>query len=123
MQQQKENLRIQQWVVAVALSLFCLKALALYLTHSVAVLTDALESTVNVIAGLIGWYSLHIASKPKDADHPYGHGKAEPLAAALAAVFFFCSATHASYLSCSTASTTMGMKPCSLPHSSAHWPR
>ena len=83
MQQQKENLRIQQWVVAVALSLFCLKALALYLTHSVAVLTDALESTVNVIAALIGWYSLHIASKPKDADHPYGHGKAEFLSAAI----------------------------------------
>jgi cation diffusion facilitator family transporter len=82
-QQQKENLRIQQWVVAVAVILFCLKAFALYLTHSVAVLTDALESTVNVIAALIGWYSLYIASKPKDADHPYGHGKAEFLSAAI----------------------------------------
>jgi len=49
----------------------------------VAILTDALESTVNVIAGLIGVYSLYVSAKPKDLDHPYGHGKAEFISAAV----------------------------------------
>ena len=52
------------------------------MTHSLSVLSDALESIVNVIAGLIGLYSLYVASKPKDKDHPYGHGKAEFVSAA-----------------------------------------
>ena len=57
--------------------------MAWYLTGSVAILTDALESTVNVAAGLIGVYSLFVSAKPKDKDHPYGHGKAEFLSAAV----------------------------------------
>jgi len=60
-----------------------MKVAAWYLTGSIAILTDALESTVNVIAGLIGVYSLYISAKPKDQDHPYGHGKAEFLSAAV----------------------------------------
>ena len=83
MNPQQENLRVQKWVVTVAVILFLLKLAAYFLTHSVAVLTDALESTVNVIAGFIGLYSLYVASKPKDTDHPYGHGKAEFLSAAV----------------------------------------
>ncbi|HEY4061177.1 MAG TPA: cation diffusion facilitator family transporter [Puia sp.] len=83
MEKSKENIRVQQWVAAVAVVLFFLKLAAYYLTQSTAVLTDALESTVNVIAGLIGLYSLHVAAKPRDEDHPYGHGKAEFLSAAV----------------------------------------
>jgi cation diffusion facilitator family transporter len=80
---EKQNLRIQQWIVAIALLLFIAKITAWYITKSVAILTDALESTVNVIAGFIGLYSLHIAAKPRDQDHPYGHGKAEFVSAAV----------------------------------------
>jgi cation diffusion facilitator family transporter len=83
MQLQKENFRIQQWVVLVAVLLFALKMAAYYITHSVAILTDALESTVNVISGFIGLYSLYVAAKPRDLDHPYGHGKAEFISAAV----------------------------------------
>jgi cation diffusion facilitator family transporter len=79
----KENIRLQQWVVVIAVILFFLKLAAYYLTQSIAVLTDALESTVNVIAGVIGLYSLYVAAKPSDEDHPYGHGKAEFLSAAV----------------------------------------
>lgn len=79
----RENLRIQKWVVTVAVTLFIIKLVAYFLTHSVAILTDALESTVNVIAGFIGLYSLYVAAKPRDEDHPYGHGKAEFLSAAV----------------------------------------
>ena len=83
MQAQKENFRVQQWVVIVAVVLFGIKIAAWFLTRSVSILTDALESTVNVISGFIGLYSLYIAAKPKDIDHPYGHGKAEFISAAV----------------------------------------
>ncbi len=56
---------------------------AWYLTHSVAILTDAMESIVNVVAALIGVYSLYVSAKPKDKDHPYGHGKVEFISAAV----------------------------------------
>jgi cation diffusion facilitator family transporter len=48
-----------------------------------SILTDALESIVNVIAGFVGLYSLYVAAKPRDLDHPYGHGKAEFVSAAV----------------------------------------
>jgi cation diffusion facilitator family transporter len=79
----RENLRIQKWVVIIGILLFLIKVVAYFLTRSVAILTDALESTVNVIAGLIGLYSLYVAAKPRDENHPYGHGKAEFLSAAV----------------------------------------
>ena len=63
--------------------LFLIKITAWYITNSVAILTDALESIVNVIAGLIGVYSLYVSAKPKDLDHPYGHGKVEFISAAI----------------------------------------
>ena len=65
------------------MALFLVKLFAWYLTHSVAILTDALESIVNVVAGFIGLYSLYVSGKPKDLDHPYGHGKVEFLSAAI----------------------------------------
>lgn len=54
-----------------------LKFSAYYLTQSSAILTDAIESIVNVLAGSFALYSLYYAAKPKDEDHPYGHGKIE----------------------------------------------
>ncbi len=80
---QKENLRIQKLVIGIAVLLFLVKIFAYVLTHSVAILTDALEGTVNVVAGFIGLYSLYVAAKPRDIDHPYGHGKAEFISAAV----------------------------------------
>ena len=77
------NFRVQRIVAIVAVVLFVLKILAWWLTQSVAVLTDALESTVNVVAGFISLYSLYVAAKPRDKEHPYGHGKAEFVSAAV----------------------------------------
>lgn len=68
-------------VVSVAVVLFAIKIVAYFLTHSVAILTDALESIANVSAGFIGLFSLYIAARPRDQNHPYGHGKAEFLSA------------------------------------------
>lgn len=63
--------------------LFAVKLWAWYLTGSVTILTDALESTVNVVAGFIGLFAVSLAAKPRDANHPYGHGKVEFISAAI----------------------------------------
>src|SRR5436189_3881279 len=83
LQVSKQNLAVQKWITAVSVLLLVFKFTAYYLTRSVSILTDALESIVNVVAGFIGLYSLYVAAKPKDIDHPYGHGKAEFVSAAV----------------------------------------
>lgn len=70
-------------MAGISVVLLVVKFVAYFSTHSVSILTDALESIVNVAAGFIGLYSLYVAAKPRDADHPYGHGKAEFLSAAV----------------------------------------
>lgn len=80
------SIRVQRYVAILSIVLFVGKFIAWYLTNSVSVLTDALESTVNVIAGLIGLYSIILAAKPRDIDHPYGHGKAEFVSSAIEGV-------------------------------------
>jgi cation diffusion facilitator family transporter len=51
--------------------------------HSHALMADAVESLGDVFSSLVVWRGLVVASEPADEDHPYGHGKAEPIAAAL----------------------------------------
>ena len=86
MEAAKQNIRVQKWVAAVSLALLLVKLFAYYMTNSVSVLTDALESIVNVVAGFFGLYSLQLSSKPKDVEHPYGHGKIEFISAAVEGV-------------------------------------
>src|SRR6201993_3230549 len=50
---------------------------AYFLTASNFVLTDAAESIVNVLASSFAFFSIYLASQPRDANHPYGHGKVE----------------------------------------------
>lgn len=83
MKAEQQNLNVQKWVAGISVLLLVVKFVAYYSTHSVSILTDALESIVNVVAGFIGLYSLYVAAKPRDTDHPYGHGKAEFLSAAI----------------------------------------
>lgn len=79
----QQNFRVQLWITILSVVLFITKIIAYYLTHSLAILSDALESIVNVLAGFIGLYSLYVAAKPRDLEHPYGHGKAEFVSAAI----------------------------------------
>jgi cation diffusion facilitator family transporter len=89
MQTATQNLSIQKKIAALSIVLFIIKMAAYVLTHSVAILTDALESIVNIVAGLLGIYSLIISAKPKDIDHPYGHGKVEFISAAVEGTLIF----------------------------------
>src|SRR5205814_453594 len=51
--------------------------------HSHALVADAVESLADLFSSVVVWRGLVVAAEPADDDHPYGHGKAEPLAAAL----------------------------------------
>ena len=63
--------------VLVALLTIALKTTAWWVADSVALLSDALESFVNLAGALFAWRMLVVANQPADADHPYGHHKAE----------------------------------------------
>lgn len=75
--------KVQRWIVSFSILILLGKFLAFYLTNSVGILTDAMESIVNVVAGLISLYSLRWAAKPKDKEHPFGHGKIELISASI----------------------------------------
>jgi cation diffusion facilitator family transporter len=57
--------------------------------NTYALIADGAESTLDVFSSLLVWAGLRVATRPPDADHPYGHGKAEPLAALAVAIFVF----------------------------------
>lgn len=69
--------RIALGSVLVALVVLGLKFLAWYMTKSVALYSDALESIINVAAALGAFIALRVSARPADANHPYGHTKAE----------------------------------------------
>lgn len=75
--QDKKYIRFQWLAVSLGVVIMAVKFLAFHITGSNAILSDALESIINVVAGSFALYSLILAAKPKDKDHPYGHGKIE----------------------------------------------
>ncbi|MFN8417457.1 MAG: cation diffusion facilitator family transporter [Cytophagaceae bacterium] len=73
--------QLQRIVFGVGIILFFIKIIAWWLTDSTAVLTDALESTINIVAAGFTLYSIYLSNTPKDLNHPYGHGKIQFIAA------------------------------------------
>lgn len=71
------KLAFQRAIAFAGIILFIGKLVAWQLTNSDAVFSDAMESIVNIVSAFLGLYSLYLAAKPKDKEHPYGHGKVE----------------------------------------------
>lgn len=74
-----QNLK-KNWIVFTLTLSFLItgvKFTAYYFTHSTAVLSDAAESIMNIVASIFALFSVKLSSKPKDLNHPYGHGKVE----------------------------------------------
>ncbi|UXM94251.1 cation diffusion facilitator family transporter [Bartonella sp. HY329] len=78
--------------IPVSLAVLGLKYLAYYVTGSVALYSDAIESIVNVIAALVAWFAIRISHKPADHNHPFGHHKAEYFSAVLEGVLIIIAA-------------------------------
>jgi cation diffusion facilitator family transporter len=75
--ERKQRLVMMAWSVSISTLLMILKFYSYWLTDSSAILSDALESIINVVASGFALWSVLLASKPPDVDHPYGHGKIE----------------------------------------------
>ncbi|HMI55742.1 MAG TPA: cation diffusion facilitator family transporter [Gemmatimonadaceae bacterium] len=77
------SIRWAQAGLVVNALLVLVKLIAGIVGHANALVADAVESSADIFSSLIVWMGLSIAARPADEDHPYGHGKAEPLAAAV----------------------------------------
>ena len=75
------NVKVAFFTLAISLVVLALKTKAYYATYSLAVMSDALETVVNVITAVIALYAVKFSAAPADDDHPYGHGKSEYLSA------------------------------------------
>ena len=71
------KIRIQWITLIVSLALLAFKFIAYFVTNSNSILSDAMESIINVTASGFALYSIYYASRPQDLNHPYGHGKIE----------------------------------------------
>lgn len=84
--------RLAAWSIAVALVVFGLKVLAWWITGSVALYSDALESIVNVVTAFAALWAIRISYMPADRDHQHGHHKAEYFSAVLEGVMIIVAA-------------------------------
>ncbi len=78
--------RLALWSIAAGIIVLGLKSAAYYVTGSVALYSDALESVINVVTAGVVLYTLRVSAQPADANHPYGHSKAEYFSAVLEGV-------------------------------------
>lgn len=81
-----------RWSIAVAVATIVLKTLAWWVTGSVGLLSDAMESLVNLASAVFALVMVKIAARPADDDHPYGHTKAEYFSAGFEGLMIFIAA-------------------------------
>ncbi len=72
-----KNIQVALLTLAISVIVLALKAQAYYSTYSLAVMSDALETVVNVITAMVALFAVKVAAEPADESHPYGHGKLE----------------------------------------------
>jgi cation diffusion facilitator family transporter len=94
---QKLRMRMIQLSLMISLVLMGAKFITYQLTHSSAVLSDALESIINLVAGAFAVLSVWMAAKPPDPEHPYGHGKIEYFSAGFEGALIVCAAVGIFY--------------------------
>lgn len=84
-EQPSSKQRIAAIGLLVNIALAGIKLIAGLIGHSYALIADAVESITDILGSLVIWSGLRVGARPADADHPYGHGKAEALAALVVA--------------------------------------
>lgn len=96
-------------------SLALIKGLAGYFGNSYALIADAIESTADIFSSLLVLFGIKYAKRPADENHPYGHGRIEPLITFLVVGFLITSATVIAYESIININTPHGLpKPWTL---------
>ena len=94
----RRSIRWAQAGLLINAVLVLVKLIAGIVGHANALVADAVESSADIFSSLIVWMGLSIAARPADEDHPYGHGKAEPLAAAVVSLMLLGAAIGISIL-------------------------
>jgi cation diffusion facilitator family transporter len=84
--------RLAAGSIVIGILVLVLKAVASWMTGSLAFFSDALESSINVIAAVVALWAVRYGGRPADHDHPYGHQKAEYFAAVLEGALIVCAA-------------------------------
>lgn len=90
-------IRTTQIGIGISIILVILKGAAGYFGHSYALIADATETGADVFSSTLLWIALRIAVKPADTSHPYGHGKAEPIASIIISFFLMAAAFWIAY--------------------------
>ncbi len=104
--------------IVIALGVMGLKLIAWRITGSVALYSDALESTVNVIASAAALWAIRVSHKPADRSHQHGHHKAEYFSAVLEGVLI----AVAALLIIFRGLAELGQDPTSWPSLGRAWP-
>lgn len=78
--------------IATAVATVVIKGIAAYVSNSVGLWSDAMESTVNLVAAIVALWALRLSAKPADYNHDFGHGKAEYMSAAVEGSLIFVAA-------------------------------
>jgi cation diffusion facilitator family transporter len=110
------GLRSSQLGIVINLGLALVKCAAGLIGHSFALLADGIESFLDVISSSIVYWGLRLAMKPPDKDHPWGHGKADPIAAVVVGVAMIGAAVGIAAQSINLIRT-----PHQLPHAFTLW--
>lgn len=97
--QQQTALKTTVFSIAANLVLAVIKGLAGFFGNSYALIADAIESATDVFSSVLLWLGLRYASRPADGNHPYGHGRIEPLLTFMVVVFLILSAVVIAYQS------------------------
>jgi cation diffusion facilitator family transporter len=94
----RRSIRWAQAGLLINAVLVLVKLFAGIIGHANALVADAIESSGDIFSSMIVWMGLSIAARPADEDHPYGHGKAEPLAAVVVSLMLLGAAAVISIL-------------------------
>ncbi len=95
---ERENLTRFAWLsIAAAIITIALKSAAYYFTGSVGLLSDALESLINLAAAIVALFTLKIAAAPADEEHAFGHDKAEYFSSGIEGTLIFLAALSIAY--------------------------
>jgi len=97
MTNEQTAIRITYFSIVGNASLAIIKGLAGFFGNSYALIADAIESTADIFSSFLVLFGLKYASRPADKNHPYGHGRAEPLITFLVVGFLITSATIIAY--------------------------
>jgi cation diffusion facilitator family transporter len=93
----RQGIKVVRHSIGFNLLLVVVKLLAGILGHSYALIADAIESASDVLGSVVVWIGLNSAARPPDKEHPYGHGKAEPIAAVVVSILLFLAGIFIAY--------------------------